>query len=224
VGLTVPAMKVFTFSEAGGHPANEDAFRVEPHPKDPDVLLVAVADGQGGRAGGAKAARLAVDTTIEVAGRMKSEDLGGHPFVWSDVLRQADEAARDDAEAGFTTLIGLMAYADVGVVTGASCGDSAVLVVGSEEPELWTEGQRKNPPVGSGEAEFKVFAGCLPHPFVVLVMTDGVWKYAGWEAVKEAARTLHGQELIDAIAARARLPRSGEFQDDFTLIVLESDG
>jgi serine phosphatase RsbU (regulator of sigma subunit) len=217
-------MNVFSFSAAGGHPVNEDVLRVEPHPKDPDVLLVAVADGQGGRSGGARAARLAVDTVIEVAGRMKPEDLGRSPFEWPDALRQADEAVRDDPQAGFTTLIGLIAFTEMGIITGGSCGDSAVLVVDAEGPELWTDGQPKNPPVGSGRAEFCVMAGCPPPPFVVLAMTDGVWKYAGWDAIKEAARTLRGQELIDAIAARARLPRSGEFQDDFTLVVLESVG
>jgi hypothetical protein len=215
-------MNVFTFSAAGGHPANEDAFRVEPHPKNPDVLLVAVADGQGGRAGGARAARLAVDTAIEVAGRQEWADLLNNPWQWPDLLRRADEAVRDDPEAGFTTLVGFAAITDCTAV-GASCGDSAVLLAESGRSELLTARQFKNPPVGSGDATFVSFSGWPDSQGVLLAMTDGVWKYAGWEAVKEAARMLRGQELIDAIAARARLPRSGEFQDDFTLVVLEGD-
>jgi serine/threonine protein phosphatase PrpC len=47
-------VSVITFSEAGGHPVNEDAFAVERHPADSECWLCFVADGQGGRAGGAR--------------------------------------------------------------------------------------------------------------------------------------------------------------------------
>lgn len=55
------------YSEAGGHAVNEDAFRVTQHPRNPDCWLVALADGQGGRAGGGRASRLACDAVIEGA-------------------------------------------------------------------------------------------------------------------------------------------------------------
>ena len=43
-----------SFSEAGGHCSNEDAFAIKQHPLDSHLWLCFVADGQGGRAGGAK--------------------------------------------------------------------------------------------------------------------------------------------------------------------------
>ena len=54
----------------------------------------------------------------------------------------------------------------------------------------------------------------------VLGLTDGVWKYVGWDRVIAEARAHRGQELVDALAALARLPGSGRFQDDFTVVAL----
>ena len=64
----------------------------------------------------------------------------------------ADQVAKHP-EAGFTTLIGFSVREDK--ITGASCGDSAVLAVcGSGEITELTRLQFKDPPVGSGEAVF----------------------------------------------------------------------
>lgn len=84
--------------------------------------------------------------------------------------------------------------------------------------------QTKDPPVGSGEAFFVPFTAELTAPWVVIAMTDGVWKYAGWHRIKEAATRLRGRPLIDELQALARLPGSGEFQDDFTLILIQDNG
>lgn len=216
-------MKTFTFSEAGGdHAANEDAFRVEPHPLAADVLLVALADGQGGRSGGARAAQLAVDVAIEVAGRRKPEELLGNPAGWCELLAEVDRFVAADPAAGFTTLVAFAVLADR-IVAGASCGDSALLMHDAKGPEVWTEHQFKNPPVGSGDAPFVPFAGSPVPPWSLVAMTDGVWKYAGWDAVKAAARDLRGDELAAALAARARLPRTGRFPDDFTVVAVCSE-
>ena len=213
-------MRVHTFTEAGGHPHNEDAVRVEPHPRDPGVLLVALADGQGGRAGGARAAQLAVDRAIELAGQRKASSLGW--FVWQDVLRRADTAVAADPVAGFTTLVAFAVFAN-GLIEGASCGDSALLVVDPDERSVWTRRQEKNPPVGSGCAPLTPFDGTPVAPWQLVAMTDGVWKYAGMPAVERLAGELRGGELIAALAARARLPGSGTFPDDFTVAVVSSD-
>ncbi len=216
-------MNVYSFSEAGGHPENEDAFLVQRHPDDPGLLLVAVADGQGGQSGGGRAARIAVKATVEAAARHEPAKLRASPYVWREILHEADDAVMADPDAGFTTLVGFVAPEAGAAVLGASCGDSSLLLVDGSEPVECTSHQYKNPPVGSGDARFVPFTGPHASPWRVLAMTDGVWKYAGWEAVREAAGSQRGRAVVDAIAARARLPRSGGFPDDFTLVLVESD-
>jgi PPM family protein phosphatase len=205
-------IRTYAFSEAGGHPANEDAFVLQHLGGDPERWLVCVADGQGGRAGGAKAARLACDTVAEV-GRFRSLL---HAFD------RTDAAVAADADAGLTTLAGFVLRGDA--VLGVSSGDSAVLAVsGSGEIKELTDKQFKNPPVGSGEAVFVPFEAELVRPWRVLAMTDGVWKYAGWDRIDEMATTLAGEELLAALQTAARLPRTGQFQDDFTVVLIEAD-
>lgn len=204
-------IQAFTFSEAGGHPVNEDAFAVQQLPGDPEGWLVCVADGQGGRAGGARASRRACDTVVLHI---------GSGIDWPDILSQADRAVAADPEAGFTTLIGFAVWGDT--LVGASCGDSAILAVSAsgEVTEL-TRLQFKNPPVGSGEAAFIPFEAELVRPWRVLAMSDGVWKYVGWGRVRELAARLTGEALLAELRAAARLPGSGQFQDDFTVVLLE---
>jgi hypothetical protein len=214
-------MNVFSFTEAGGHPANEDAFRIEPHPENPKLYLVALADGQGGQSGGARAAKIAVDAAIDAARNTSTDRLLNRSAVWREILHRADDAVLADPDSGFTTLVSFIAGEGVAPI-GASCGDSAALMIHDGATALLTDHQFKNPPVGSGEANFVPFHGSVGLPWSLLAMTDGVWKYAGWDAVTESASELHGQQLIDTLAARARLSGSGQFQDDFTLLVLES--
>jgi hypothetical protein len=54
-------------------------------------------------------------------------------------------------------------------------------------------------------------------------MSDGVWKYVGWEGVVAAARRQHGAALLEELQRAARLPGSGLFQDDFTIVLLEEE-
>lgn len=215
-------MRIFSFSEAGGHLVNEDAFRVEPHPDDASLLLIAMADGQGGRSGGARAAKVAVEAAMDAARHTSPSRLREHPAAWREILHHADEAVMADPDAGFASLVGFAA-SDGAILTGASCGDSAVLVAADGATQVVTDHQYKNPPCGSGDANFVPFHGANAPRRSILAMTDGVWKYAGWDAIEDAACEMHGQPLIDALASRARLPGSGAFQDDFTLLVLESE-
>jgi hypothetical protein len=86
-----------------------------------------------------------------------------------------------------------------------------------------TEHQQKNPPVGSGAAIFVPFAARLVRPWVVLAMSDGVWKYVGWNHVFKAASANRGPRIIETIRDMARLPGSGTLQDDFTLVAFHCD-
>jgi PPM family protein phosphatase len=205
-------IRTYTFTAAGGHPHNEDRFLVR-ELANAGGWFVALADGQGGRAGGARASQLACAVAVE-------------QFIanvnWADALVAADNAVAADREAGFTTLVGLCVQADR--ISGASCGDSAAVVVcGDAAPRVLTSRQFKNPPVGSGEADFIPFEMQLSPPWKVLVMSDGVWKYASWDRVWDCAARLSGEELLAELQDAARLKTSGEFQDDFTVVLLESE-
>lgn len=215
-GYNGGVIRIYTFTEAGGHPANEDAFAVRASPDAPDRVVVVVADGQGGAPGGGRAARLACDAAAAQAPAGLTD-----AAAWQTALAAADAAVTADSDAGYTTLIGFGIAGDV--LVGASCGDSAVLAVcGSGEVTELTRLQFKNPPVGTEEAVFVPFAAELVRPWKILAMTDGVWKYVGWDRVRELAAKFGGEELLATLQRAARLPRSGEFQDDFTVVLLET--
>jgi serine/threonine protein phosphatase PrpC len=211
-------VSVCSFSEVGGHRLNEDAFCVQPHPRAADCWLCFVADGQGGRSGGAPAAQLACRVALDHASACRPVDLV-EPSTWPDLLRHADLAVEKDPGAGYTTLVGLCAFGRR--IAGASSGDSAALLVNKRKAVELTLGQHKNPPVGSGAAVAVPFAAQLERPWSVLAMTDGVWKYVGWERVVEIASRQHGQGMLEALQQLARLPGSGQFPDDFTVVLLE---
>jgi hypothetical protein len=210
---------VFSYSEPGGHPVNEDAFEVRRHPGGQFCWIAALADGQGGRAGGAEAAQLACRIVMEAVSAQPVSCVQSSR-AWVAALRRADETVSADVEAGYTTLIGFAVVA--GQVVGASSGDSALWVAGKDGRVLdLTAHQAKNPPIGSGGAMITPFATKLPDSWVVLGMSDGVWKYVGRDGVREAMMEYRGQALLDALLGRARLPRSGVLQDDFTAVVLQ---
>jgi serine/threonine protein phosphatase PrpC len=210
----------YSFSEVGGHRVNEDAFVVRPHPADPSCWLCLLADGQGGQSGGARAAQLACRTAAEWAARVPVSKLS-EAAAWASILRGADEVVCADSQAGYTTLVG---FAIVGRrLAGASCGDSAAWLADADgQVHDLTAAQAKNPPVGSGVAVFMPFTAALPEGWLVLAMSDGVWKYVGSERVAELVRTHRGQDLLEALQAQARLPGSGALQDDFTAVVLQA--
>jgi serine/threonine protein phosphatase PrpC len=211
-------VSVFSFSEVGGHRLNEDAFQVQPHPRAAECWLCFVADGQGGQAGGGPAARLTCSVALEAASACRPEALI-EPFVWPELLRQTDLAVEKDPAAGYTTLIGLCAFA--GRIAGGSSGDSAALLMTGRKAIELTAGQHKNPPVGSGAAVVVPFAARVERPWSVLAMSDGVWKYVGWQRVVEVASHERGQGMLEALQQLARLPGSGQFPDDFTVVLLE---
>jgi PPM family protein phosphatase len=215
-------IQVTTFSEPGGHPVNEDAFIVQPYPSGSDRWLCVLADGQGGRAGGADAARIACCTAADAALRREPAELAD-PEVWHAILRHADRAVCEAPRAGFTTVLGFVIAGRS--LAGASCGDSAVLTLSAgERAREISKGQLKNPPVGSGEARFTSFSASLAAPWTVLAMSDGVWKYVGRERLVGAMMTSRGDALVEVLQGLARLPRTGQFPDDFTLVAFEETG
>ncbi len=214
-------IEVVSHSEGGGHAVNEDAFVIANHPANEEWRICALADGQGGRAGGGQAARLAVQQVLELTASQSPETLVEY-WEWERILRKADATVDKDPVAGFTTLIGFCIHGNK--IVGASNGDSAVAIFDFMR-DGWelTANQYKNPPVGSGDAKSVIFATELELPWMVLAMSDGVWKYSHWENIIRAGKTLRGQALIDELLSSARMKMTGQLQDDFTIVVLQCD-
>jgi hypothetical protein len=213
--------QVHIFSEPGGHAENEDVINVCRHPQQAGVWLCALADGQGGRCGGARAAELACRTVIQAAVEYRHEVLTIGD-TWVEILRLADLAVAHDEDAGLATLVGFCLTK--GTLVGASNGDSAVMVLDTaQDCREITRGQHKNPPIGFGDATIVPFTTRLVKPWTVMTMSDGVWKYVGWDRIREHATRLRGQALIESLQQAGRLARTGVFQDDFTLGVFNNE-
>lgn len=213
---------ILSRSEPGRSRYNEDAFQVAPHPQSNDGYICIVADGQGGQLGGQRASVVACQTTMEIATSTSSQELA-KGTGWSKILTRADQAVKDDRDAGFTTLVA--AYIHGNIVYGASSGDSAALITtASGEPRWLTDQQQKNPPVGAGNARFVPFSASLTVPWTFAQMTDGVWKYIGREDVATIVQQNTGQAIVDTLYLQARRQGYGRLQDDFTIVVIESNG
>lgn len=210
-----------TYTEAGGHPENEDALLARELSAHPGTWICGLADGQGGQFGGAAAAARAVEAVGETAERQPPRRLED-ARTWCALLSSADAAVEEEREAGFTTLVGLCLAP--GRVAGASCGDSACLLVAGGRAEVLTERQRKNPPVGSGAAYPVPFSARLAGEWKVLVVSDGVWKYVGWDRVAEVVRAHHGEEAIASLREAAIAASGGRLSDDFTVALFEGGG
>src|SRR5262249_22215158 len=141
--------------------------------------------------------------------------------AWTTILRTTDQAVTDNAAAGYTTL-GCFCFVEYSIF-GASVGDSDLVQLNSREPaKILTAWQHKAPLIGSCAAIPVAFTSDAVYPWKSLALTDGVWKYVGWQDVFKIASEYRGQEMIGALLERARLKQSRQLQDDFTILFLES--
>jgi serine/threonine protein phosphatase PrpC len=83
-------IEVFHLSEAGGHAVNEDALEIRALPDGQEGFLCALADGQGGQAGGARASKAACQAVMREALQLSMLQLLG-PGPWLDILHKADQ-------------------------------------------------------------------------------------------------------------------------------------
>jgi PPM family protein phosphatase len=211
-------MQYFVHSEPGHAHVNEDAVEVYPLPGADRTLLCALADGQGGQSGGAAAAQIAVRKSLDVAVTFAPEALFNER-TWRGIVSAADEAVGGAPSAGYTTLVCIGVSKER--LCGASCGDSAALLITDGQTHFLTKDQIKNPPVGSGAAQPVAFSATLGRFWKVLVMSDGVWKYVGWQKITELAREMEGEALLAALRQAAASGWGGKLPDDFTLALLQ---
>ena len=110
---------VYSHRSIAEHKTNEDALGV--FDWGDGKLLLAVADGVGGRSGGAAAARRVIET-------LRTAPAGEHGDPVGYLLDKANDSIRQDISIGATTLSAVLIQNNR--YTGYHAGDSATLVVG----------------------------------------------------------------------------------------------
>jgi serine/threonine protein phosphatase PrpC len=192
---------------SAGNPVNQDRGLVI---HDGSRFVLCVADGAGGRSGGAEAASMAVDLVRKHASQMSNAD------SCAEVLRKIDTAITQDSIAGETTCAFLIVTSQE--IFGASVGDSGVWMILEEGSYTdLTEGQQRKPFIGSGNS----WPVSFQHPTQVgslLLATDGLLKYTSPEQIIAVCRKhppdIAAQQLVELV----RYP-SGALPDDVTIIL-----
>ena len=204
-------MSPFTFAAASAPagPRSEDRAEVFEHD---DTLIVVVADGAGGLAGGA----VASDALVQAV-RSRITERPFDPYnirAWSDVLTAADAELTRSKEAGETTAI-IVVVGPYGVV-GVSVGDSEAWVVGQRSDRL-TENQERAR-LGTGR--------CRPTTFhrrqldgVLVVATDGLFKHARSDAIANGCAAADATTIVNTLVGLPKL-RSGTYPDDVAVVVV----
>jgi serine/threonine protein phosphatase PrpC len=173
-------------------------------------LVLAVADGAGGRSGGAEAAALAVELVREKAHELHDAD------ACAGLLQSMDQIIAKDSIAGETTCA--LAVVSEAQIYGASVGDSGVWVIRESGITDLTQGQSRKPFVGSGTAWAIRFAYPRTGPGHLLLATDGLLKYTSPEHIAATCRddtAKAARSLIELV----RYP-SGALPDDVTVILV----
>jgi PPM family protein phosphatase len=181
--------------------AGEDRVQVFDHPLG---RVVVVADGVGGRAGGAAAADLLVRTVGEasaVIGDVADAD------AWTRVLVDADRRIAADSVAGETTAV--VVGVSPSVIGGTSVGDSGAWLLEGESITDLTGLQHRKPYVGSAAAMPVPFRRAWSSGATLLVASDGLLKYADRRTIAAIATgvsdfDLGPVKLIDLVRLTSR--------------------
>lgn len=174
-----------------------------------DRIVVALADGAGGTAGGERAATAVVDA---VAAAAQVDDCD-----WAAVLTEL-ELDPDRLGPGQTTAV--VATVTREGIRGASAGDSGAWVIRGERAdqiEDLTRAQHRKPLIGDHSIAIPFYGGPLGDA-TLLVASDGLLRFAPPEAIARVARgpdlAAAARELVELV----RLP-SGEVPDDIAIVL-----
>jgi serine/threonine protein phosphatase PrpC len=179
------------------------------------VLVVVVADGAGGIAGGTRASELLMELVREAAAA-QALDLLPHDG-WVDMLAHFDHVLEADPDAGETA--GVVLVVSGGHVAGASCGDSGAWVILPDgRIDDFTARQHRKLRLGSGGARPISFAGRLLVG-TLLVATDGLFNYARPEKIAAVALGEDLQRAARELIQLVKLPGGG-FQDDVGVVLV----
>ncbi len=192
---------------AAGNPENEDRGAVM---ESSAGLVLVVADGAGGRSGGAEAATMAVEFLRQNASLINSAD------SCAQLLSRMDAAIANDSTAGETACA--FVVASPSRLIGASVGDSGVWLIPESGAFLdLTRGQQRKPFIGSGAAWPVPFEHPNPKGSLLLA-TDGLLKYTSAERIIAVCREQPAETAAQRLIELVRY-QSGALPDDVTLIL-----
>lgn len=194
--------------------ATEDRAAVFAHR---EGCVIVVADGVGGRAGGARAAEQVLSS---IARRLPGLKALHKASTWQQLMEAIDADLKADGGGGETTAV-VVAVTPSGLA-GAAVGDSEAWMVPApaEGPLILAGRGRRKPYLGYGMATPESFvAGKLDG--TLLVATDGLFKFADVERILAAVKA---SDLKAAASAVAELPKSSEgvYHDDVAAVLCRS--
>ncbi len=176
----------------------------------PGGAFAVVADGVGGRDGGAAAADVVLRAVRELAEQNQAK--------WDRVRWMADLDRRmaESGAVGETTAVvtWLSALGPLGVAVG----DSVAWWIRDDDWGSLTDAAVRKPWVGTGGAVPVPFGKPLQDVGTLLLATDGMVKYTSAERIVEVVRTTPFDDLPRALIELVR-PRSGRLPDDVAVIV-----
>jgi PPM family protein phosphatase len=172
-----------------------------------DRIILAVADGAGGRSGGAEAADITINLISQRADSLISQKHCGQ------LLNEIDIAISSDQIAGETTAV--VVVVSPKTIFGASVGDSGAWILKGTGIDDLTRSQIRKPFLGSGVATSIGFSRDALHG-TLLVATDGLLKYTGRETICATVEKTKFDDVTAALIGLVRYP-SGDLPDDVTI-------
>lgn len=165
-------------------------------------LVCLVADGVGGRVGGAEAASALLGAVTD-----QKDSLLPVPF-----LQEMDGALQG---VGETTAV--LARVSEDRISGGVVGDSGAWLVGNGKHEVLTSVSK--PYLGSGAAYPRPFRGSWQLP-TLLLASDGLLRYTDPARIVKACSAACLEEACDALLELVRLPLSREYPDDVSVVLV----
>jgi serine/threonine protein phosphatase PrpC len=185
--------------------------RVEAFERD-DTLVIVVTDGAGGIRGGVAASHAVVEavraSVADPAFALDETRPWEELFGVTDVPLVANKVGETSA---------LVVSLGPRRIVGVSAGDSEAWVVTAAQVDDLTQSQHTKRRLGSGRASPVTFERRALDG-VLLVATDGLFKYASKEVIARIVRTHALGRAMEELVALVRLP-SGRFAEDVAIVI-----